>query len=52
MRKGSKFLEFLCGMDNFVLFVDGYSFHVHVEEMWDEMLNDLCDAFNDLGDEE
>ncbi|CAL2262629.1 unnamed protein product [Prunus armeniaca] len=52
MCEGSEFPEFLCGMDNFVLPVDGYSFHLHVEETWDEMLNDLRDAFNDLGDEE
>ncbi|XP_021811874.1 F-box protein FBW2-like isoform X2 [Prunus avium] len=26
---------------------DGYSFQEHVEENWDEMLNDLNDAFND-----
>ncbi|VVA16535.1 PREDICTED: F-box/LRR-repeat [Prunus dulcis] len=51
MCKGSEFPEFICGMDNFVLLVDGYSFHLHVEETWDEMLNDLRDAFNDLGDE-
>ncbi|CAL2225484.1 unnamed protein product [Prunus armeniaca] len=50
--RGSEFREFLHGMDNFVIHVDGYSFHLHVEEMWDEMLNDLRDAFNDLGDEE
>ncbi|BBH04620.1 F-BOX WITH WD-40 2 [Prunus dulcis] len=49
MCKGSEFPEFICGMDNFVLLVDGYSFHLHVEETWDEMLNDLRDAFNDLG---
>ncbi|BBG95889.1 F-BOX WITH WD-40 2 [Prunus dulcis] len=52
VREGSEFPEFLRGMDNCVLLVDGYSFHVHVEETWDEMLNDLCDAFNDLGNEE
>ncbi|CAL2261960.1 unnamed protein product [Prunus armeniaca] len=52
MCEGSKFPEFLCGMDNFVLPVDGYSFHLHVEETWDEMLNYLSNAFNDLGDEE
>ncbi|CAL9031412.1 unnamed protein product [Prunus brigantina] len=51
MCEGSEFPEFLCGMDNFVLPVDGYSFHLHVEETWDEMLNYLRDAFNDLGDE-
>ncbi|CAL2262633.1 unnamed protein product [Prunus armeniaca] len=49
---GFEFPECLCGMDNFVLHVDGYSFHLHVEETWDEMLNDLRNAFNDLGDEE
>ena len=52
MCEGSEFPEFLCGMDNFVLPVDGYSFHLHVEETWDEMLNYLSNAFNDLGDEE
>ncbi|KAI5345161.1 hypothetical protein L3X38_013038 [Prunus dulcis] len=52
MYEGSEFPEFLHGMDNFDLSVDGYSFHLHVEETWDEMLNDLCDAFNDLGYEE
>ncbi|CAL2262611.1 unnamed protein product [Prunus armeniaca] len=52
MCEGYEFPEFLCGMDNFVLLVDGYSFHLHVEETWDEMLNYLSDAFNDLGDEE
>ncbi|BFG14170.1 hypothetical protein CerSpe_004440 [Prunus speciosa] len=49
MCEGSEFPEFLRGMDNFVLLVDGYSFHLHVEETWDEMLNDLRDAFNDFG---
>ncbi|CAL8159603.1 unnamed protein product [Prunus armeniaca] len=44
MCEGSEFPEFLCGMDNFVLPVDGYSFHLHVEETWDEMLNYLSDA--------
>ncbi|CAL2263513.1 unnamed protein product [Prunus armeniaca] len=52
MCEGYEFPECLCGMDNFVLHVDGYSFHLHVEETWDEMLNDLRNAFNDLGDEE
>ncbi|BFG33624.1 hypothetical protein CerSpe_198980 [Prunus speciosa] len=52
MCEGSEFPEFLRGMDNFVLLVDGYSFHLHVEETWDEMLNDLRDAFNDLGNKE
>ncbi|CAL8159678.1 unnamed protein product [Prunus armeniaca] len=52
MCEGYEFPECLCGMDNFVLHVDGYSFHLHVEETWDEMLNDLRNAFNDLADEE
>ncbi|CAL8122970.1 unnamed protein product [Prunus armeniaca] len=52
MCEGSEFPEFLRGMDNFVLPVDGYSFHLHVDETWDEMLNDLRDVFNDLSDEE
>ncbi|CAL8159683.1 unnamed protein product [Prunus armeniaca] len=52
MCEGYEFPECLCGMDNFVLHVDGYSFHLHVEETWDEMLNYLRNAFNDLGDEE
>ncbi|CAL2263638.1 unnamed protein product [Prunus armeniaca] len=43
MCEGYEFLEFLCCMDNFVLPVDGYSFSLHVEETWDEMLNDLSD---------
>ncbi|CAL2261915.1 unnamed protein product [Prunus armeniaca] len=38
MCEGFEFPKFLCGMDNFVLPVDGYSFHLHVEETWDEML--------------
>ncbi|CAL2244344.1 unnamed protein product [Prunus armeniaca] len=41
--EGSEFPEFLRGMDNFVLPVDGYAFHLHVDETWDEMLNDLGD---------
>ncbi|CAL2280641.1 unnamed protein product [Prunus armeniaca] len=48
MRSGSEFPEFLRGLDNLVLPVDGYSFDQHVEENWDEMLNDLLNAFNDL----
>ncbi|ONI26207.1 hypothetical protein PRUPE_1G009600 [Prunus persica] len=52
MCEGSENPEFLRDMDNLVLPVDGYSFHQHVEENWDEMLNDLHNAFNDLGDEE
>ncbi|CAL9006747.1 unnamed protein product [Prunus brigantina] len=52
MCEGSEFPEFLYGMDNFVLHVDGCSFHLQVEETWDEMLNDLHNAFNDLGYEE
>ncbi|CAL8121701.1 unnamed protein product [Prunus armeniaca] len=52
MCEGFEFPEFLHGMDNFVLPVDGCSFHLHVEEMRDEMPNDLHNAFNDLGDEE
>ncbi|CAL2261954.1 unnamed protein product [Prunus armeniaca] len=38
MCEGFEFPKFLCGMDNFVLPVDGYSFHLHVDETWDEML--------------
>ncbi|CAL8172968.1 unnamed protein product [Prunus armeniaca] len=41
--EGSEFPEFLRGMDNFVLPIDGYAFHLHVDETWDEMLNDLGD---------
>ncbi|CAL2224656.1 unnamed protein product [Prunus armeniaca] len=52
MCEGFEFPKFLRGMDNLVLHVGGYSFHQHVEENWDEMLNDLHDAFNDLGDKE
>ncbi|CAL2245398.1 unnamed protein product [Prunus armeniaca] len=48
MRSGFEFPEFLRGLDNLVLPVDGYSFDQHVEENWDEMLNDLLNAFNDL----
>ncbi|KAI5321064.1 hypothetical protein L3X38_030134 [Prunus dulcis] len=43
MCEGSEFPKFLCGMDNFVPPVDGNSFHLHVEETWDGMLNDLGD---------
>ncbi|XP_008232892.1 PREDICTED: F-box protein FBW2-like [Prunus mume] len=52
MCEGSEFPEFLRGMDNFVLPVDGFSFQQNVEENWDEMLNDLSNAFNDLSNEE
>ncbi|CAL8074462.1 unnamed protein product [Prunus armeniaca] len=52
MCKGSEFPEFLRGMDNLVPPIDGYSFQQHVEENWDEMLNDLRDVFNNLSDEE
>ncbi|BBN68540.1 F-BOX WITH WD-40 2 [Prunus dulcis] len=52
MCEGSEFPEFLRGMDNVVILPDvGYSFQQLVEN-WDEMLNDLRDAFNDLSDEE